>query len=182
MSKKPEMNEEDTDLFRKAMRGVKRLSQPVKVTPTLPIPKPRVRAPIDPVENHSAPLSDYEKQEPVSSEDLIQFNRPGIQDKILRKLRLGQYNVDAILDLHGMYVDEAKEALYRFLLQCLQKGITHVLVIHGKGRSNTSKPILKNKLNNWLRQLEYVLAFCSAAAKDGRSGALYVLLKNQKGR
>ncbi|MDR3478760.1 MAG: Smr/MutS family protein [Gammaproteobacteria bacterium] len=182
MSKKPEISEEDQSLFRQAMRGVKRLSQPTKITPTMEPPKPRVRSKIEQAEMAPAPLSDYEKQEAVSSEDLIEFNRPGIQHKILRKMRLGQYNVDAILDLHGMHADEAKESLHHFLLQCLQKGVTHVLVIHGKGRGNTSKPILKNKLNNWLRQLEYVLAFCSAAAKDGRSGALYVLLKNQKGR
>jgi DNA-nicking Smr family endonuclease len=182
MSKKPEISEDDQSLFRHAMRGVKRLSQSPKVTPVITPPKPRVRSQIEQHESGHAPLSDYEKQEAVSSEDLIEFNRPGIQHKILRKMRLGQYNVGAILDLHGLHADEAKESLHKFLLQCLEKGVTQVLVIHGKGRGNTSKPILKNKLNNWLRQLEFVLAFCSAAAKDGRSGALYVLLKNQKGR
>jgi DNA-nicking Smr family endonuclease len=37
--------------------------------------------------------------------------------------------------------------------------------------------VLKNKLNAWLRQRDDVLAFCSAPAHDGGSGAAYVLLR-----
>ena len=181
MSKKPKISEEDESLFRSAMRGVKPLSQQNKVSFTPPPPRRKCKA-LPETETLQAPLSDFEKETPVSGEDLIEFSRSGIQHKILRKMRLGQYNVEAILDLHGMHADQAKETLYHFLLQCSHRGATHILVIHGKGRTNLSKPILKNKLNNWLRQLDNVLAFCSAATKDGSSGALYVLLKNEKGR
>jgi DNA-nicking Smr family endonuclease len=87
-----------------------------------------------------------------------------------------QYTIEASLDLHGMVVTEARNALSHFLMECHRQGIRQVLIIHGKGRANPY-PILKNKLNHWLRQADNVLAFCSVKASDGSSGALHVLLK-----
>ena len=95
---------------------------------------------------------------------------------MIRNLRKGQYNAEAVLDLHGKTIEEAREILGHFLLNCQRKGIRHVIIIHGKGRSH-SKPIIKNKLNHWLCQTEHVLAFCSATAQDGGTGALYILLR-----
>ncbi|HRY16587.1 MAG TPA: Smr/MutS family protein, partial [Candidatus Competibacteraceae bacterium] len=46
----------------------------------------------------------------------------------------------------------------------------------GKG-SRHRGPILKQKVNHWLRQRDEVLAFCSARAIDGGTGAVYVLLR-----
>jgi DNA-nicking Smr family endonuclease len=96
---------------------------------------------------------------------------------MIRKMQTGQYDTEARLDLHGMTVAEAREALAQFLVQCQHRGIRRVLIIHGKGRANHT-PILKNKLNHWLRQTQDVLAFCSAKSKAGGTGALYVLLKS----
>ncbi len=107
------------------------------------------------------------------------FAKPGIQHKVLRKLRRGQYNVGATLDLHGKTIQQARESLTAFLLNCRREGIKSALVIHGK-KCGGGTPILKNKLNHWLRQVDFVLAFCSAAAKDGRTGAVYILLKNSE--
>jgi DNA-nicking Smr family endonuclease len=177
MVKKSIISDEDAAVFRQAGQGAKPLlHSKMDIQPNLKVQKRKATIT---EELPTAPLSDYQKQDTVSIDQMIQFNQPGIPHKTLRNLRAGQYNVDAILDLHGMTVMDAKEALYHFLLRCQDKGCRFVLIIHGKGRSVT-KPILKNMLNNWLRQLEQVLAFCSAAAKDGRSGALYVLLKQQK--
>ena len=51
-------------------------------------------------------------------------------------------------------------------------------IVHGKGlRSRQGQPVLKVKVNHWLRQREEVLAFCSARPVDGGTGAVYVLLK-----
>jgi DNA-nicking Smr family endonuclease len=53
-----------------------------------------------------------------------------------------------------------------------------VRIIHGKGLGSLGKkPVLKNKVRNWLVQKDEVLAFCQARAADGGSGALMVLLK-----
>lgn len=178
MVKKDDINETDKALFREAMRGVQAITQTKKlIHPHLPPARPKPKSQIE-AEYPPSPLSDYEKLDLVDSDDYLEFNRSGISHKVLRKMRLGQYNVEAVLDLHGMTVAEANESLHRFILQCKQAKKQHVLMIHGKGRGK-AKPILKNKLNHWLRQLEQVLAFCSASAKDGCSGALYVLLKGR---
>jgi DNA-nicking Smr family endonuclease len=55
------------------------------------------------------------------------------------------------------------------------------MVIHGKAFSQSGQqPVLKSYVNDWLRQLPQVLAFCSAQPKDGGSGALYILIKQIK--
>jgi DNA-nicking Smr family endonuclease len=53
-----------------------------------------------------------------------------------------------------------------------------VRIIHGKGNTSLGKmPVLKGRVNSWLRQKNEVLAFCSARPNDGGTGAVYVLLK-----
>lgn len=180
MTKKPENDDkDDINPFRTAVRGVKPLVHTkVDMIPTPPVRPKSSRKQVE--EPEIDQFSDFESVLPVGSEDIIEFARTGIQHKILRNLRNGKYNVEATLDLHGMTVNEARQALSRFLKKCQNIGIRHAKIIHGKGRS-TNKPILKNKLNNWLRQVEDVLAFCSATTREGRGGALYVLLKVTRG-
>lgn len=173
MSKKHELNEEDKTIFRQAMRGVKPLKSAPAKRPKLPGPRLKKR-PIETEEINIFPFSDYEKLPPVDSEENLQYSRSGVDNKKLRKLRQGQYNVGAILDLHGFTIAEAKIALSDFLRRCQQNDITVALISHGKGRFK-DKPVLKNKLNLWLRQIEQVLAFCSVH----HGGALHILLKKR---
>jgi DNA-nicking Smr family endonuclease len=173
------LSEAEKDTFRKAVEKAKPLTHTkiVKQTkpPTIITPRPTPPEP----EEHLA-FSDSDNLPSVTGEDYLEFVRTGIQHKVLRKLRGGQYNVEAILDLHRQTVKEAKESLSDFLLTCLDQGIRHALIIHGKGR-NIQQPVLKNRLNHWLREIPEVLAFCSAQPKDGRHGALYILIKNKMG-
>lgn len=174
MPKKPKVNEEDLAAFYKAMAGTTPLSQKkVRLAP-----KTQSRPPTKKVKVSEKELNFNETDEldEVSGEEFIAYKQASISEKILRKLRKGQYNVEAILDLHGMSVEQAKQAVIDFLQQCLHKGMRVVLIIHGKGRLKPT-PILKNKLNHWLRRTDLVLAFCSAASFHGNRGALYVLLK-----
>lgn len=175
MPKKTQISEQDQTLFREMMRDVKPLAH-TKIVVSKPAVKPVVKNKSVEEEKEDS-FSDFEHLDPVGGEDILQFSRPGIQHKILRNLRNGKYNVEVVLDLHGMTIIEARHALSHFLSKCQQHGIRHILIIHGKGHHTNNKPILKNKLNHWLRQTEQVLAFCSATIRDGRGGALYVLLK-----
>jgi DNA-nicking Smr family endonuclease len=175
--KKPDISEEEAALFRDAMRGVKPLAH-TKITAQKKILTPRRPPKIDDLLEESFPFSDYERLDPVKSDDFLEFSRSGIQHKVLRNMRRGQYNAEAILDLHGKTSAKARESLSEFLLQCQHEGVRHILIIHGKGRDSDT-PILKNKVNNWLRQTEQVIAFCTATPKHGGSGALYVLLRRQ---
>ena len=178
MRKKNELSQEDQAFFLEAMRGVKKIAYSKAHFPPEPPTKPKAPAQISQAKPDLFYFSDYDKIDLVDSHESIEFSRPGIQHKILRKLRLGQYNIEAKLDLHGQTVEQAKQSLAEFFIDCQKQGIRHVLIIHGKGRSHL-KPILKNKLNHWLRETNLVLAFSSAIAKDGSRGALYVLLRRE---
>ncbi len=101
----------------------------------------------------------------------------------LRKLRRGVFPVDARLDMHGMSASEARDAMAMFLRVQQQKGERCVLVIHGKGaHSAGGVAVLRGEIGAWLSQggsSAHVLAFASAHAEDGGSGAMYVLLRQQ---
>jgi len=57
----------------------------------------------------------------------------GVQISILRKLRRGQYRVQAEIDLHGLTVAEAKVVLRDFLAEALHRQFKCVRIIHGQG-------------------------------------------------
>lgn len=178
MPKKPKVTQTDIDLFKDAVKGVKPLPPSNKVR-LKPATKKVVQRPIK--ENEEAlSLSDEGNIHDVSGDEFISYKDTSISNKTLRKLRKGQYNIEARLDLHGLSVEEARETVDAFLRQCLTDNLRIVLIIHGKGRHDRM-PILKNKLNHWLRNTPLVLAFCSAAAPHGSRGALYVLLKRLTG-
>jgi len=123
---------------------------------------------------------DFDHSEVETGEELL-FRRPGIQAGLLRRMRRGQISIEAELDLHGMIVPEARQALAGFLQHCLDRGIRCVRIIHGKGLSSPGKrPVLKGKVNHWLRQREEVLAFASARAVEGGTGAVLVLLRRPR--
>lgn len=174
MAKKTKISQEDLDAFHEAVKDAKPLSQnKIRLKSPQPV---RKRKAIDDLEWEPLNLSEAQDLGQVRGEEFIGYKQAAISNKTLRKLRKGQYNVDAMLDLHGMSVEEAKSAVESFLQQCLQRSIRVALIIHGKGR-HTEMPILKNKLNHWLRDIHLVLAFCSAAPSHGNRGAIYVLLK-----
>ncbi len=110
----------------------------------------------------------------------VAYISPGLQKKVLSKLRQGFFDIDAELDLHGLNAHEARHLLSEFLTRCVVAELRCVHVIHGKGyRSPDNRPVLKNKLNLWLRQHDDVLAFCSSNPDDGGTGAVYVLLRSR---
>ena len=110
--------------------------------------------------------------------DSLSFCRPGIQNNVFKKLKKGQFSVDAELDLHGHTRPEAQVALARFIQVSRENNIRCVRIIHGKGYGSSNQgPIIKPLVNKWLQQRNEILAFCSARPNDGGTGAVYVLLK-----
>ncbi len=115
----------------------------------------------------------------VAAGDELVFRRPGVQESVLRKLRRGQYRVQAEIDLHGLTVVEAKQELRTFMIEALKRGSRCVRIVHGKGlRSGHRGPVLKNAVNSVLKRTGAVVAFVSARQVDGGTGAVYVLLNN----
>jgi DNA-nicking Smr family endonuclease len=169
-------------LFREAVRDVKPLPQRKRAPPTKRKPPARARFTAEDralvlVES----LQGFGSGEITDSGDEISFRRVGVQDRILRKLKRGEYRVEEICDLHGLRVDEAKAALRQFLAESLVHQLRCVRIIHGKGHGSGNRgPVLKNAVNLILRKTAPVLAFTSARRVDGGTGAINVLLSSPR--
>lgn len=175
---KRKISAEEAALFRSSVGRVTRHRQD-KVEPTNPRPLPIPRQTLhDNAMVLREMMSDTHDPADLETGEELLFSRAGLQHKLLRRLRRGEFRVDAELDLHGKTVVEARAALAQFLHRCRRSHARCVRLIHGKGLGSKQKlPVLKHKLNAWLRQRDEVLAFCSARPVDGGTGALYVLLK-----
>src|SRR5206468_8055366 len=127
-----------------AVRGVKPLG-----ARTVPArgPKPSARARFSRAdrmavlrESLEPPAVDAE----IGSGEEMAFHRPQIPVTVMRRLRRGEYRVQREIDLHGLTVTEAKEALREFLADALERQVRCVRIIHGKGlRSGHRGPVLK---------------------------------------
>lgn len=174
------MADDDSDLFREAVKDAKPLKQKrVYHAPKKPRPMPR------PLTGETTQiLVDYLSDDYIPAHELengeeLLYLRPGQSPDLLRKLRRGNWLVQARLDLHGMLTDEARVATVDFLTQCKEQGNRCVKIIHGKGLSSKNQePVLKNKIRSWLMQRDEVIAYAQARQADGGGGAVIVLLKS----
>lgn len=117
----------------------------------------------------------------VETEDELIYATPGVQLKLMKRLKQGHIPWDAGLDLHGYIIDDARTELSSFIRECSNQQLRCVMVIHGKSNNvETQHALMKSYVNDWLRQMDPVIAFCSAQPKDGGTGALYVLLKRAR--
>lgn len=131
----------------------------------------------DQAETQDYHLSEFESEKVVSSDAYISYKHASVNAKIFSDLKMGKIPVQSQLDLHRLIIDQAQDAIQKFMQEAQQKKLRCVRIIHGKGHKTSDHPILKNKVNNWLRQLHCVLAFCSATPQDGGTGAVYILLR-----
>jgi DNA-nicking Smr family endonuclease len=108
---------------------------------------------------------------------------PGIDKRQSERFRRGQLPIEGKIDLHGRTQDEAHDALLHFLQRAHQHGKRKLLVITGKGMTQSKSGILKANVPRWLNEPVFrrlVLAISQARPEHGGEGALYVLLKRQK--
>src|SRR5690242_17260941 len=160
-------DDDDTELFRAAVRDVKPLSHEAEILRTR---RPSPRARFSRADRHAVlreSLAGGADDPALAAGDELVFHRPGIPSTVLKKLRRGQYRVQAEIDLHGMTVVEAKQALRDFLVDALTRELHCVRIIHGKGlRSGHRGPVLKIAVSGLLRRTAAVLAYVSARQVD----------------
>ncbi len=179
--KRHQNNDNDRDEFRRQLKDVTPLKQhqqePWREKPTAK----RLHHPQSEPNHTDTLFSDAIAADELDVSDQLSFSRAGVQHNVMRKLKRGQYLMEAELDLHHHTVVEARHALVHFLKSAQQRGLRYVRIVHGKGnRSSEREPILKKKVNYWLRQREEVLAFCSALPRDGGTRAIYLILRKGK--
>jgi DNA-nicking Smr family endonuclease len=125
-------------------------------------------------------LSDHSLLAPVTGDAVIYFVQDGVQPRQLQRLRQGKLPIDTTLDLHGLRTEGARKALMHLLQTAVNRNWRCIHIIHGKAvLSDNPYPILKNHVNNWLRQHPDVLAFYSCPPSLGGNGAVLVLVKNR---
>ncbi|WP_343802264.1 Smr/MutS family protein [Marinobacterium maritimum] len=190
MSYPTDTDSDDNLDFNSAMQGVKPLSHDRHIEPAILKPKLKVTsdqasryrraAAAEEIEQVIDGLSS-EASEIVESHDELLFAAPGVQIRMLKRLRQGHIPWEAGLDLHGYTVDQARDELSAFIRDAARQQLRAVIVVHGKAHTQPGQPaLLKSCVNDWLRQLDPVLAFCSAQAKDGGTGAVYILLRRDR--
>jgi DNA-nicking Smr family endonuclease len=172
--------EEEATLFARSVGPVQTLP-PVdralhRRPPAAPEPRQRLR---DEQAVLAESLSDaFDPGTLLDVDDELSYRRAGIGADVLRKLRRGDWALQAQIDLHGLRSDEAREALGEFLRLSVRRGLRCVRVVHGKGLNSEGKePVLKAKVRRWLAQKQEVIAFCQARPAEGGAGALLVLLR-----
>jgi DNA-nicking Smr family endonuclease len=122
--------------------------------------------------------------------------------KSAKRLRAGQTEIEARIDLHGMRQGEAQDALRAFLMSAHARGLRFVLVITGKGAprrpgasdeaytepfdmtGRTEKGVLRRNVPRWLAEPDLraiVVSVTEAAIPHGGGGALYVQLRRRGG-
>lgn len=180
------------DLLAEAMAGVKPLcggsrEAPLPPPPTVPVPPARDEVEAREVMQALRDLVDGELPLDISeTSEAIEGAAPGLDPRLLRKLRRGEFAVQDHLDLHGLTWQEAREKVDGFLREAMLAGKRCVLVIHGRGHgSKDGVPVLKNALRTWFLRggvRKYLLAFATARPGDGGAGAVYVLLRRRPGR
>ncbi len=177
-------HDDDPGLFRRMMRDAKPLQHAEKVPEHRPriSARARFRRRDERAALRESLEADIETAEEGAGESL-HFHRPSVGRRTMRKLARGNFSVQDEIDLHGLTVPEAKDALQKFIGECEARSYTCVRVVHGKGLGSGDRgPVLKGKVNKWLQQWESVLAFVSARQVDGGTGAIYVLLRKKGGR
>ena len=181
--------EEENTLFREAMAGVEALqSNRVRARDPGPLSKPSRRPLLEGELEAYAQLVDLVSGggsfDIEYTDEYIEGAVIGADPDLLTRLRRGDFSIQAHFDLHGMTTSEAREAVERFILSSVIKGLRCVLIIHGRGLNSRDQiPILKERMSSWLKRgrlKKMVLAFATAQPCDGGAGALYVFLRKGK--
>ncbi|PCI33096.1 MAG: hypothetical protein COB54_04960 [Alphaproteobacteria bacterium] len=113
-----------------------------------------------------------------------------------QKLRRGKIRPEGRIDLHGMSEDRAFAALSHYVEEAHRRGKRFILVITGKGGLKSDlgtsshsdyerqRGILKTNVPRWLSQghlATRIVSYYAANTAHGGDGALYVILKSQRG-
>ncbi len=173
----------DKKAFARAMRGVRRLEYEERASRRRSRPATAAMA--------RNARREVLRESLMGSDDLpdaleqlgeeVSYRRPNLPERTFRQLRRGRFRIEDETDLHGLTAAQARTQLRVFIVESAARGLGCVRVIHGKGlRSGPRGPVLKTHAQRWLAQWEEVLAFVTARARDGGSGAVYVLLRRRR--
>jgi DNA-nicking Smr family endonuclease len=171
---------EERALWHHVVSGVSPLRPGGASVPAPPLPAPP--APEPPHAPRAAPPTLTPPPPPPATRRLDPSRPVNLDRRSWRKLRRGQYPIDARLDLHGLTQAEAHARLASFLAAAAARGNRCVLVITGRGLRHGGT--LRSMTPRWLDEPPMrglVLSYAQASVQHGGEGALYVLLRRRGG-
>lgn len=173
----PEPPDDDSALFRAAVGPVTPLA-PATPAPAKPRPRPAARmAERDEAEARTEFQRGVDDLSALAAGDTLAYRRDSVPPQVYQRLRRGRYSAQDELDLHGATQLQAEAMLRQFIGEAHAHDFGCVRIVHGKGQRGASEwPVLKNLVDRMLRQRGDVLAFHSAPAAQGGTGAVLVLL------
>ncbi|MDE0000316.1 MAG: Smr/MutS family protein [Rhodospirillaceae bacterium] len=168
--------------FRDAMADVKPLRRRRVHHGRRPMPEADSRAKRDAAESFSnnEDGSQWPAAVVVDAVDagaVLAWKSAGVQERVFQRLKAGQFEIRRKLDLHGMTVREAGQAVFELVEGTRTDRQCCLLVIHGRGDLSSKPPRLKSSVYAWLKDHPRVVALHSAARRHGGTGATYALLK-----
>ena len=170
-------DDDDYALSREAIGPVKPMPASAPA-PARPRPKPAARmAERDEIESRSEFQRGLDDFSALAAGDVLSHRRDNVPAHVFQRLKRGRFSAQDELDLHGATVVQAESLLRQFIIEAHAHEFGCVRIIHGKGRRDDGGlPVLKNLVDRLLRQRGDVLAFHSAPATQGGTGAVVVLL------
>ncbi|MDR1298301.1 MAG: Smr/MutS family protein [Deltaproteobacteria bacterium] len=179
--------ETDQNLFLRAMEGVEPLPETGRRREQEPLSAATWKGPTQDDEDMSvmrdlADLVTGKAEFDFSfTDELSEAHVRGLPPAMMDQLRKGLVPVQDHLDLHGMNLEQAEKAIGDFVTRSVYLGRTCVLLIHGRGQGSPDGiPVIKRNLESLLLRRpikKHILAFTTARAVDGGSGASYILLR-----
>ena len=172
----------DDDLFRQEMADV----TPIKPDNRANLPRTKRPDSLREQLRRAAAMDDRQDRNPltvpeqvprIGPTDIVGVKKNGVQEGVYRKLRLGKYDAQDLLDLHRVRLMDARDRMQTFLMKAHEQGLRSVLISHGKGVHSERPGFLKSYVMHWLEESHLVLAYHSAPQNQGGSGATYVLIR-----
>lgn len=184
-SPKP-ISTEDARLFREAIGPVRRIEAPTTVAAIERTPAPPALARQLQRDEDAALLESRHGEidgDLLDGNEPLAYRREHVPPRVLSRLKRAGYAVEDELDLHRMTASAARTALRQFFAEAHRERRSCLAIIHGKGlRSEAGTPVLRPLVAEWLLHRADVLAFTSAPAALGGTGALLVLIDRQRRR
>jgi DNA-nicking Smr family endonuclease len=174
----------DEEVFAQAMESIHRVAwkhdpHPISraVRPTAADPEDEARKLMQEALDEDSPLTIPDHPEYIEGWVGVTGKR------FLPNLRNGLYSIQGQIDLHGLNRAEARITVEDYIIRMSRFRSCCVKIIHGRGiNSPADRATLKESLQRLLstrKMSRYVVAYSSAAARDGGVGAVYVLLSRQ---
>jgi DNA-nicking Smr family endonuclease len=171
------VNDEDHDLFVQSIGSVRPIKQGGAAHDKPRPPPEPVQSRLDEARVPGELIDSTIDPALIEVGEELSYLKDGHSPLLLRKLKRGQFSVADEIDLHQMTAPVAREAISLFLAESRRERRLCVKIIHGKGlRSRNEGPVLKRLVDGLLRRRADVLAFASAKANQGGTGAVIVLL------